>query len=1329
MRISLTYLLCFIIVWLSHAQKVSLEFYSTADGLEQGLPSNVIQDAQGFIWIVSGGKLQRFDGTTFVTYPMPDTDDILRNYIGSFQDSLIFVFHRSAAFLYHPVQNTWQRFSPPETDGETHELLFFEHPISTTINITSRLKNREDGRIFSWRFDSTGFHQQFALDGITDFSWMHLYSKAVDEDGNFYVARQGIITKIDRTGRQLKTLDIGSEGNRSFQYNDVAFSPTGQLIYSLKNKLYITDTDLSTPRLHPIYRFLENSDIILSHFRIESNGDIWVYGQLRSLGFYDSQADKFYNYSPQLKKRIGNRDWLLSAFKDRTGTLWINTHLGIVKVSRQAYPFKNYFSGLSSKNDRFSFRGLTEADDGKIYGSSYQDIIAIDPSTNQEQILDIEAKFRFISFDLKAVDNHLFNSRGLMVDLTKSPLVASSPRDGFYIVNETSILIEDEQQKTWWAFPNQLFCLQQNGTDFKWEKVADLPISPSGEVGAFHFGQSSKLLWLGSLNRLFSYNRTEKTFEEYNKKDWQLPIQRIMTIEEDKDGKLWLATDIGLIQFDTETKQSKHYTVNDGLPNNYVCSLLSEGDSCLWMGTNRGLSRFHIETESFTNFFEEDGLTHNEFNRMAYLKARDGQMFFGGLRGVNAFYPNEIMQAYSQKNSQAKVVLSAFEHIDERRDSLIREFTFEDAPTINLYHWDRSFSFEYALTDYSNPEAINYSYKMEGYEDLWSEASPFNFTRFSSLPSGEYTFRVRARDSHGLWHPNELKAIIIVHPPWWQSNWAYLVYVLLLLAGIYSVFSFLKKRWLLQSELQLKQAEAQRLQELDTFKTQLYTNITHEFRTPLTVILGMAEQIRSKPERYLNTGLNAIENNGRSLQRLINQLLDLSKLEDKSFQLKLEQGNIIPYLRYVTESFQTYANTQNLSLQFFSNANTVTMDYDPEQIKQIINNLISNAIKFTPSGGSIEVEVHQIASKLDICVKDTGIGISEEQQQHIFDRFYQVDNSMTREGEGTGIGLAHTRALVQLMQGKISLNSQLGQGTTFKISLPIKTNEALKGSTPSSYPSMVKPVVASLDASSGNSVKQKDKLPQLLIVEDNPDVVLYLKACLSDDYQISVAYNGRIGIEKAIELVPDLIISDVMMPEKNGYEVCRALKTDERTSHIPITLLTAKADISSKIEGLRTGADAYLAKPFNKEELEVRLQLMLEKQRKLSVYFSNKNQQQTENAPIELQREQLEIEDAFIKKVRQIVEAHYMDSEFGLPQLCQKVGMSRSQLYRKMKALIKVSPSEYIRNYRLEQARRLLNNPALNVSEVAWQTGFSNLTHFGKLFKEAFGVLPSDCKS
>lgn len=543
-----------------------------------------------------------------------------------------------------------------------------------------------------------------------------------------------------------------------------------------------------------------------------------------------------------------------------------------------------------------------------------------------------------------------------------------------------------------------------------------------------------------------------------------------------------------------------------------------------------------------------------------------------------------------------------------------------------------------------------------------------------------------------------------------------------------------------------KQVEAEQLQELNEFKSRFFTNITHEFRTPLTVMLGMSEQlVKDEKDASKRNQLGLIKRNGENLLRLVNEILDLAKLESNTLKMNYIQGDILAFTRYIAESLHSLANAQNLILRVESDQAKIITDYDPERFLQIIHNLLSNAIKFTPSGGKVVVcltlegaealpmsksltpgltlegfeTLPALKPMLNISVTDTGAGIHPDELPHIFERFFQAKNQEHAKAGGAGIGLSLTRELVKAMGGEISVESAVGAGSTFWVKLPITNDAAFVGDGGASS----QPITAPTGLfNAGAPQNHPSTAPTVLLIEDNPDVVEYLSACLKSHYTLDLAFNGQAGIDKALENVPDLIVSDVMMPFKDGFEVLEMLKNDERTSHIPIVLLTAKADVQSRLVGLRRGADAYLSKPFQQEELLVTMENLLALRQKLQSKYQQSILTTEATPPTAATADP---EDAFLRQVRAIIEANYADDGFGLPHLCQKIGMSRSQLFRKMKALTDIAPSDLIRSHRLAKAKSLLESGAVNVTEAAWQTGFKDASYFSKLYQEEFGEPPS----
>lgn len=532
----------------------------------------------------------------------------------------------------------------------------------------------------------------------------------------------------------------------------------------------------------------------------------------------------------------------------------------------------------------------------------------------------------------------------------------------------------------------------------------------------------------------------------------------------------------------------------------------------------------------------------------------------------------------------------------------------------------------------------------------------------------------------------------------------------------------------IKQQSQIEEVEANRLKELDEAKTKLYTHITHEFRTPLTIILGMTDLMEKKPEEWLLKGIGEIRQKGKNLLHLVNQMLDLSKMEAGLFSQTFVNGDIIRYLKYLVESFASLAENREITLSFSSSDEEFKMDYDPENLMHIVSNLLSNALKYNSRGGEVKV-IARLDVQSDqrnqfiIHVTDTGEGIGKENQIHIFDRFYR-----TKEGEftqgGSGLGLALTKELVNRLNGHIEVNSIPGKGSTFSVYLPVSQKAApIKNADFVDLKESKIPYI-NLAETTGYGELSGDKLPQdlpaLLIVEDNADLVNYMLELLKEKYYIEVALNGREGLEKALKIIPDIIITDIMMPVMDGYKFVDHLKEDLRTSHIPVIVLSARADIPSKLKGLEKGVDAYLVKPFNQEELFIRLEKLIEVRRKMQEYFSMDHPEK--NIP---PYDSMTMENLFMEKVRTILQTNLHDEEFGINALCKELPMSRAQLYRKFNALTNQTVSKYIRSMRLKKARELLLSSSFSVSEIAYQVGFKNPSHFSTLFTEEFGINPS----
>ena len=1093
----------------------------------------------------------------------------------------------------------------------------------------------------------------------------------------------------------------------------------------------------------------------------DQRGQVWI-GGIGALVVYDTLTHKIVLRNHVQEESLANLPdvGLMVVTEDRTGNIWVGSNgKGLYKYSPQLKKF-------GGKNGMDQWRGgsvrcIYETSDGIVWlGLTNLQLLRWDRKTGEASPVILEQE--------------------------RWPRPRAAGLDYFFTMQE------DAQGNLWLGSELGLFKFHLMGKEIeKWDyyqifrdkgkgepgSVIDMCIDGKGQIwllnrsefGRFDpatgyydghnylavsggerlpntfpciYQQDENTFWLGTDEGLLKFDVGQAAFTFYTsnaRNPNNLSQRQVKCIHPDPtspDQVLWIGTGGGgLNRFDLTTGRFTHFKKKDGLPDNVVYGILDDEEGNLWLSTNQGLSKFNPRTGQFKNYSTENGLQDNEFNSGAYFKSNSGELFFGGINGVNAFWPASIKDNLFVPRVKITKFKLANKTVDFKTPGSPLKQPITETTELVLTWKDKIFSFEFASLDLSAPERNQYAYRLDGFHDDWQYIGPERTATFTNLNPGQYIFRVKATNHDGVWNEEGTSLKITILPPWWATWWAFMVYVLLFAGTAYGFYKF-------QLNRKLEHAEAERLKELDTLKTRLYTNITHEFRTPLTVILGNLEIMKSEIEKtlselpvskFLISKISITQRNSKNLLRLINQLLDLSKLDAGTMSMNLVQGDIINYLQYLTESFYSLANEKKVRLTFYTEIQELVMDFDEVKIQHIVYNLLSNALKFTGEGGKVVLHARQEGGNdqpyLKLKVHDTGVGIPERQLPLIFDRFYQADSSHTRKSEGTGIGLALTKELVRLMGGSIDVESAPGKGTTFTLLLPVRlvteTTVPKKGLplsrtiTPERLPDLQAAPTPIEKVETEARVGEK---PVLLVIEDNADVVNYIVGLLEKAYEIRTAPDGRAGIEQAFEIVPDIIISDVMMPEKDGYEVCETLKSDERTSHIPIILLTAKAADEDRITGLRKGADAYLMKPFNKEELFVRLQKLLDLRRSLQERYASATDS---NSTPDAVKTEPTLEDIFLQKIQQVIQEKMDDTELGIQVLCHAVHLSHTQVFRKLKALTGENPTNYIRKMRLQKAAMLLKTTKKNVSEIAYEVGFSDPNYFSRAFHEEFGEPPT----
>lgn len=823
--------------------------------------------------------------------------------------------------------------------------------------------------------------------------------------------------------------------------------------------------------------------------------------------------------------------------------------------------------------------------------------------------------------------------------------------------------------------------------------------------------------WMTTQKGLSAFNFNDNKFNLLKSYDESngLATRGVLSAFEDSDNTLWIATRKGLSKYNRENDTFTSFGKRDGLTNTFIYNINEDDIGNLWFSTNGGLFRFNKSTQEFTNYNPKDGVQSTEFNLGAVFKNQDnGFLYFGGIGGVNIFDPKDIYKLdkegqlnFTQLKIKDKTVLPS--------QSSILSTSIINAKQIEVNHNDFPINLNFSGLDFRPNSNVKYVYKLLPDDAEWNSLDYKNYIQLLTLAPKKYTLQIQGKSRNDLWQKPPLELVINVKPPWYKSNLAYLSYLLLFLGIVYSFYRISLQR-------QIAGQESKRLQELDDLKSRFITNITHEFRTPLTIILGylgnLKERFSGKDD--VNISLDTIEQNSNNLLDLVNQMLDLAKLEKGQLSVNLIQNDIVAFTSHIIDSFLSIASDKKITLKLNAEPNTIIMDFDAEKMRQILTNLISNALKFSPENSTLQVNLNIYDRVLKIEVADEGYGISEKELPFIFDRFYQVENTEHKVSQGTGVGLALTKELVELLKGKIEVISKLNEGTTFSITLPITNSAQEKEITPLEKQMSLGTVVPQL-----NDVISDEDSNSVLIVEDNADMARYIASCLQPTYKVTFAKDGKEGLELAEQNIPDIVVTDVMMPIMDGFELTQKLQANSNTNHIPIIMLTSKAMQEDKIEGITSGADAYLTKPFQKEELRLRMQMLIAKRKQLQErYAVTTIVEQKEEEPKPKDKKII-----FLNSVIDAVHKHIDDSSFGATELAQFMTMSDSQLYRKLKAISNTSTGIFIRKVRLEKAKESLKTSDLSISEIAYATGFNDPNWFSKAFKEEFNLSPTEFRN
>lgn len=858
------------------------------------------------------------------------------------------------------------------------------------------------------------------------------------------------------------------------------------------------------------------------------------------------------------------------------------------------------------------------------------------------------------------------------------------------------------------------------------------------------FCDSEGMIWLGHYKGISCFNPVNESFINYRKVNTLVEDRVGYVVQEDHAGNIWAGTTDGLYCFNKKTDELTCFTVADGLPNNVICGICEDEEHNMWISTYMGICKYDAKTGRYINYYAGDGLQGNEFTHGAFYKDEAGKVYFGGINGITYFQPSSIESVLKD----TKVWITDFSIFNQpvRKNTRSGRHTviYTSVPDANMFqlaHYDNTFSIVFSTLQYNNPEQISYQYKIEELSNQWLSTEPgVNRVTYNNLLPGKYTFHVRAL-SHG--NLSEIRTVkILITPPWYEMWWAYCIYAFLFGLLVLGIVNYILSRMRHRREI-MKREHAEQLNEA---KLQFFINISHEIRTPMTLIINPLEKLlaEKKGGEVQKTYL-MIYRNAQRILRLINQLMDIRKLDKGQMFMKFRETDMVGFIDDVMLTFDYMARKKKIHFSFEHVMPQLKVWVDMNNFDKILMNIFSNAFKYTPEQGEITVilstgrdstRCDPLKEYFEITVTDNGIGLDREKIERIFERFYQIDNDVTKSNFGTGIGLHLSRSLVELHHGIIlAENREDAPGSRFIIRIPLgsahlRTDELEDVEaviTPHTV--LVKPEKTDLeeafeeeeDEESKKAGKSKNRM-RILIVEDEEEILSYLKEELEGDYRIMTRKNGREAYDTILADTPDLVISDIMMPEMDGLSLCRKIKQNTNVNHVPVILLTAKSKPEDTMEGMATGADAYMVKPFNTELLKSTIANLIANRKLLKSKFSGAQQQEDKVQKLSMKS----ADEILMSKIMKVINENLSNPDLNVEMLAANVGLSRVHVHRKLKELTNLSARDFIKNIRLQQAAALLKEKKLTVSEVAYATGYTNLSHFSSSFKEVHGMSPKE---
>ncbi|MBD0822854.1 two-component regulator propeller domain-containing protein [Aestuariibaculum marinum] len=1339
-------------------QDLKFEYFNVQSGLSNNAITDLAKDSLGYIWVSTFDGLNRYNGNEFFSFKK-ETDTlntINYNFIHEIKvnsKNELLIATGEGLNIYDSKTEKFSIFD--ETNGLfTESLSSLEVGKQNEIIISIYGKGLE---FFNPNEPEKNFHLEHNIHSEKSLSSNHISSVLLDDNtiwvGTFFDG----LNKVDYQTKTVERVFIGDETDKSLnKINCLVKDENDNLWIGTRNGIVILTKDNKRIYITEGQRKQGLSDKEVLALEPDGTGNMWVGTQNGGLNIIN--LDAYLKHQNYIKWYLPNENgndfqgrWISSILRDNDNSMWVGTHHGLYyinpKESAITHIEKKATTAPISINHNY-VRSISESKNGNlligtdggglnIYDSKTGKYSYIKHHNNKPSSLsnnyvyDVleDSKNRIWVATYRGGLNRMTSASGDFKKYLQGSI------DNGYKVN---VIFEDKQNKIWVGTNRGgLYKYNENTDDFIY--ITTLGTMDIRDICEDDLGN----LWMATYgNGVVKYMPDSETYLQFSMARTTGIESNIMYAIQPLPNNLYLiGTGYGgLLKLDPIANKAKAFTTKHGLSNNTVNCIVYNNENDIWLGTLRGLSHFNNTTETITNLNYLDDIPLTSFNVGAAYSSTDGLLYFGSNDGLYKINPAKVFAA----NQDYQLIFETLKVFNNKvkvspnnpKSILTKALPYVDH--VNLNYNQTLITINFSVLKYPNAQNIDYSYIIEGYQDQWVNINQSNTINISNLPPGGYNLIVKGTINPQTTISNSLK--ITISPPFWKTPPAYLLYTLVLATCIWLGLRYYSERIKLKNSLIFEKKQRQLENDLNFERARFFTSFSHELKTPLSLIIAPIENLIEKiDKKKQKEQLQLVLKNSKYLLKNIQKLLEFRKTEIGLNKLAIEKVNLSEHIAQMMLSYKALAKSRNVHLKIQNTENDIFIWCDIEKIEIILHNLLSNAFKYTPKEGTISITINKTNNQLNIAVTDTGKGISKQDLPHIFDWYFQSKSSKGKTG--SGIGLALSKIFAELHLGTLSVESNKNKGSKFRLQLP--TDAFNESTNQNNSNSQITPEIKidqelspkiwayqenALETSDLKTKINEDKGRKLiLIVDDNIDILTFLSSLLEEDYDLIFAENGSDGISKAIKYVPDLVLSDVMMPLKDGFDLCKTLKKEQTTSHIPIILLTAAANPEKINEGYTEGADDYVTKPFHPKLLKTRIKNLIQTRLELKAYFDNKEKESTQF--VETHKTLLDNEKAFLKEFYTIIEQQIAEQNTNVDIICEKLGMSKTSLYRKIKALTGKTINELTRKARLDKAVKLIKYDNLTVSEASFEVGFNSVKYFRKLFKEEYGKLPSELKN